>query len=39
VIHDLQSTNGTTVNNVRIGRCQLRPGDRLMLGSEQLTID
>lgn len=39
VIHDLQSTNGTTVNDVRIGRCQLRAGDRIVLGGEQLTID
>ncbi|MGI8507137.1 MAG: FHA domain-containing protein [Solirubrobacteraceae bacterium] len=39
IICDLQSTNGTTVNNVRVGRCQLHPGDRVGLGAEQLVID
>lgn len=39
VLQDLESTNGTTVNGVLIGRCVLRPGDRLSLGDEQLVID
>lgn len=39
VLQDLESTNGTTVNGVRVGRCELRPGDRLILGDEQLTLD
>ncbi len=39
VICDLQSTNGTAVNNVRVGRCQLHPGDCVALGGEQLMID
>lgn len=39
VIQDLRSTNGTTVNDVRVGRCQLRAGDRIRLGDERLTID
>ncbi len=39
VIHDLGSTNGTMVNDVPIGRCQLRPGDQIALGDERLTID
>jgi hypothetical protein len=39
LLQDLQSTNGTTVNGVRVGRCEVRPGDRLVLGNEQLQID
>lgn len=39
VIQDLESTNGTAVNGVRIGRCVLRPGDRLSLGDQSLLID
>jgi pSer/pThr/pTyr-binding forkhead associated (FHA) protein len=39
VLQDLESTNGTTVNGVRVGRCALRPGDRLALGDQQLRID
>ena len=36
---DLDSTNGTTVNGCRVGRCILRPGDRLGLGDEGLVVD
>ncbi|HUE26807.1 MAG TPA: FHA domain-containing protein [Solirubrobacteraceae bacterium] len=39
VLQDLESTNGTMVNGVRVGRCALRPGDRLALGDEELRID
>lgn len=39
MIQDLQSTNGTMVNHVSVGRCQLRPGDHILLGDEYLTID
>jgi hypothetical protein len=39
IIQDLESTNGTEVNGVRVGRCSLRPGDRLILGGEYLRID
>jgi hypothetical protein len=39
VLQDLRSTNGTSVNGVRVGRCQLWPGDRLALGDEHLKID
>lgn len=39
VLQDLQSTNGTTVNGVRVGRCEVRPGDVVALGSERLQID
>jgi FHA domain len=39
VLQDLQSTNGTTVNGVQVGRCQLRPGDSLTLGTACLRVD
>jgi hypothetical protein len=39
ILQDLRSTNGTVVNGTRIGRCELRPGDHLMLGDESLKID
>lgn len=39
VLRDLGSTNGTTVNGVRVGRCELLPGDRLGLGEVLLTVD
>ena len=39
IVHDLRSTNGTSVNGIPVGRCELRPGDRLALGEEQLRID
>lgn len=39
VIQDLDSTNGTMVNDVPVGRCQIRPGDQIALGDECLTID
>ena len=39
VICDLDSTNGTMVNGVRVGRCRLRPGDRVMLGDTAVEID
>jgi hypothetical protein len=39
VLQDLSSTNGTTVNGARVGRCKLRPGDRLVFGDEHVTID
>jgi hypothetical protein len=39
VLHDLASTNGTTVNGVRVSRCQLRPGDHLWLGEHHLVVD
>lgn len=39
VLQDLESMNGTTVNGVCVGRCQLRPGDRLMLGTACLRVD
>ena len=39
VLHDLRSTNGTLVNGVSVGRTELRPGDLILLGDEQLRID
>jgi hypothetical protein len=39
VLQDLESTNGTTVNGVRVGRCTVRPGDLVVLGDERLLID
>jgi hypothetical protein len=39
ILHDLRSTNGTAVNGTYVGRCELYPGDRLVLGEERLAID
>jgi hypothetical protein len=39
IIHDLKSTNGTVVNGNYVGRCELCPGDRLVLGEDCLAID
>jgi FHA domain len=39
VLHDLTSTNGTLVNGVPVGRTEVRPGDIVLLGDEQLRID
>jgi len=39
VIQDLGSTNGTRVNDVLVGRCELHPGDQIRLGDERLRID
>jgi hypothetical protein len=39
VLQDLASTNGTHVNGVRVGRCELRPGDRVALGTARMRID
>jgi hypothetical protein len=39
VIQDLDSLNGTEVNGVTVGRCELRPGDCVCLGEAYLVID
>ncbi|MFZ0041612.1 MAG: FHA domain-containing protein [Solirubrobacteraceae bacterium] len=39
VLQDLESTNGTRVNDVRVIRCRLQPGDHLHLGEQQLQVD
>ena len=40
VLHviDLKSTNGTFVNDARVDRAALKPGDRLRVGRVELTI-
>lgn len=39
IVRDLESRNGTFVNGLRVGRCELRPGDEIVFGSTALTID
>jgi hypothetical protein len=39
VLQDLQSTNGTAVNGMNVGRCEVRPGDHVVLGDQHLKID
>jgi pSer/pThr/pTyr-binding forkhead associated (FHA) protein len=39
IIQDLHSTNKTLLNGGRIGRSELHPGDRLILGHERLLVD
>jgi hypothetical protein len=39
ILQDLGSRNGVTVNGVRVGRCQLQPGDRVGLGLQLVDID
>jgi FHA domain len=39
ILHDLESTNGTFVNGVRVRRCELHAGDQLVLGNEALRVD
>jgi hypothetical protein len=39
VLQDLESANGTAVNGVRVGRCEVRPGDLVELGDARLQID
>lgn len=39
IVRDLQSTNGTRLNGQYVGRCRLRPGDRLGLGRQVLQVD
>ena len=38
-VEDLQSTNGTWVNDQRVARLQLAAGDRLRVGRVELTVD
>ena len=39
ILRDLESKNGTLVNDVRVGRCRLRPGDRLVIGGQPMIVD
>lgn len=39
IVQDLNSTNGTALNGRPVGRCELRPGDSLVLGEQRLEID
>jgi hypothetical protein len=39
ILHDLESTNGTLVNNISVVRCELRVGDQVALGDEHLIVD
>jgi len=39
VLCDLDSTNGTTVNGVGVGRCRLRPGDRVVFADTLVRVD
>ena len=39
ILQDLDSTNGTLVNALRVGRCELHPGDRLIFGDEHVRVD
>lgn len=38
VLTDLQSTNGTFVNGERIQKCELEPGDRVLVGTSILRL-
>jgi len=38
-VEDLESTNGTFVNDERITSRQLRPGDRVRLGGVQMVVE
>jgi pSer/pThr/pTyr-binding forkhead associated (FHA) protein len=39
VLQDLGSTNGTYLNGRRVGRCELRPGDLVLLGEAAFRVD
>lgn len=39
VLQDLNSTNGSYLNGQRVGRCEIRPGDRVALGDARLRVD
>ena len=38
-VKDLKSTNGTFVNDKRVDRARLAPGDRLRIGRLNLTVE
>jgi len=39
IVRDLDSTNGTTVNQTPVIRCRLLPGDHVVFGDEHLLVD
>ena len=39
IVHDLKSTNGTIINGMIVGRCELRRGDCVVLGNAHLRVD
>lgn len=39
ILQDLDSTNGTRVNGEPVGRCRLRPGDRIAIADQLLQVD
>jgi FHA domain len=39
IVQDLASKNGIALNGARVGRSQLRPGDRLAVGLQLIDID
>jgi len=38
-VEDLESTNGTYVNDKRVARAQLATGDRLRIGRVEMTVE
>jgi hypothetical protein len=39
ILQDLDSTNGSRVNDIRVVRCRLQPGDHVSLGDHALQVD
>jgi hypothetical protein len=39
ILQDLNSKNGTIVNTRRVGRCQIHPGDVLVIAGERIRVD
>jgi hypothetical protein len=39
IVVDLQSTNGTYINGIRVRRSELLPGDHLRIGNDRLHVD
>jgi pilus assembly protein CpaF len=39
IVQDVGSLNRTLVNGVPVGRCRLRPGDRLTVADQLLRVD
>jgi hypothetical protein len=39
ILQDLNSKNGTIVNARRVGRCQVHPGDLIVIAGERIRVD